>query len=211
MSAAYRRRHYLITLTIITWLNIRTLTAEALSVSAIYVSMLTIYYLLLLFSSFSALTLLVGRQEEHPARKKLSDEVLAWLSVWSVVQMICVWSSWCRCHPIISYFSKIQNGLPFWCRLTQVVLEKRLLNVCMYVLLLLILFSGPGLANNQVTFGRLFSTNQMPTMSEYSKEQLVPSRKSTHWCFLICQNWLLRKGMPCLPSPARTDINIVNC
>jgi len=42
---------------------------------------------------FSALTLLVGRQEEHPAHKKLSDGVLAWLSVWSVVQMICIWSS----------------------------------------------------------------------------------------------------------------------
>jgi len=27
--------------------------------------------------AFSALTLLVGRQEEHPACKKLSDEVLA--------------------------------------------------------------------------------------------------------------------------------------
>jgi len=40
-----------------------------------------------------ALTLLVGRQEEHPARKKLSDGVLAWLSVWSVMQMICIWSS----------------------------------------------------------------------------------------------------------------------
>jgi len=26
--------------------------------------------------------------------------------------------------PIISCISKIQNGLPFWCRLTQVVLEK---------------------------------------------------------------------------------------
>ena len=26
--------------------------------------------------------------------------------------------------PIISCFSKIQNGLPFWCQLTQVVLEK---------------------------------------------------------------------------------------
>ena len=36
--------------------------------------------------AFSALTLLVGRQEEHLARKKLSDRVLAWLSVWSVVQ-----------------------------------------------------------------------------------------------------------------------------
>ena len=33
--------------------------------------------------AFSALALLVGRQEEHPARKKSSDEVLAWLYVWS--------------------------------------------------------------------------------------------------------------------------------
>jgi len=31
------------------------------------------------------LTLLVGHQEEHPACKKLSDGVLAWLSVWSLV------------------------------------------------------------------------------------------------------------------------------
>jgi len=35
--------------------------------------------------------------------------------------MICIWSSWCHYH---------QNGLPFWCRLTQVVLEKgRKMNV----------------------------------------------------------------------------------
>jgi len=33
--------------------------------------------------AFSALTLLVGRQEGHPACKKLSGEVLVWLSVWS--------------------------------------------------------------------------------------------------------------------------------
>jgi len=36
--------------------------------------------------AFSALTLLVGRQERHPACKKLSGEVLAWLSGWSEVQ-----------------------------------------------------------------------------------------------------------------------------
>jgi len=36
-----------------------------------------------LCTAFSALTLLVGRQEGHPACKKLSDGVLAWLSVWS--------------------------------------------------------------------------------------------------------------------------------
>jgi len=37
-------------------------------------------------SAFSALTLLVGRQEGHQACKKMSGGVLAWLSVWSEVQ-----------------------------------------------------------------------------------------------------------------------------
>ena len=48
--------------------------------------------------AFTALTLLVGRQEGHPACKKLSGEALSWLSVWSEVQMICIWSSCCHCH-----------------------------------------------------------------------------------------------------------------
>ena len=38
------------------------------------------------FLVFSALTQLVGRQEGHPACKKLSGGVLAWLFVWSEVQ-----------------------------------------------------------------------------------------------------------------------------
>ena len=42
--------------------------------------------------AFSALTLLVGRQEGHPACKKLSGGVLAWLSVWSEMQT-CIWPS----------------------------------------------------------------------------------------------------------------------
>ena len=42
--------------------------------------------------AFSALTLLVGRQEGHPACKKLSGGVLAWLSVWIEVQT-CIWPS----------------------------------------------------------------------------------------------------------------------
>ena len=36
--------------------------------------------------AFSALTLLVGRQEGRPVCKKLSGGVLAWLSVWSEMQ-----------------------------------------------------------------------------------------------------------------------------
>jgi len=64
--------------------------------------------------AFIALTLLVGHQEEHLACNNLRDEVLAaWLSVWSKVQMICIWTSWCHCYPIISCFIKIQNGLTF--------------------------------------------------------------------------------------------------
>jgi len=39
------------------------------------------------------LTLLAGHQEEHLACKELSDEVLASLSAWSEVQMICKLSS----------------------------------------------------------------------------------------------------------------------
>jgi len=42
--------------------------------------------------AFSALTLLVGRHEGHPACKKLSGGVLAWLSALSEVQTY-IWPS----------------------------------------------------------------------------------------------------------------------
>jgi len=42
--------------------------------------------------AFSALTLLAGRQEGHPACKKLSSGVLAWLSICSEVQT-CIQAS----------------------------------------------------------------------------------------------------------------------
>jgi len=55
-------------------------------------SILFIYLLGIYLFAFSALTLLVGRQEGHLACKKLSGGVLAWLFVWSEVQ-ICIWPS----------------------------------------------------------------------------------------------------------------------
>jgi len=48
-----------------------------------------------------------------PGLQKLRNEVLEWLSVRSKVQMICIWSTWCQCHPITSCFIKIQIGLTF--------------------------------------------------------------------------------------------------
>ena len=63
-----------------------------------------------------------GRKGIWPV-KKLSSGVLAWLSVWSEVQT-CRWPSWCHCH------SLSLASVPFWYRLTWVVLEKGPLNGC---------------------------------------------------------------------------------
>ena len=83
-------------------------------------------------SAFSALTLLVGRQEGHPACKKLSSGVLAWLSVWSEVQT-CIRPSWCHCHSLSLASVKSRLVLPFWYQLTRVVPDKGPLNGCVCV------------------------------------------------------------------------------
>jgi len=52
--------------------------------------------------AFSALTLLIGRQTEHPVKIEWwGTGNLAWLSAWSEVQMICIWCSWCHCHRLL--------------------------------------------------------------------------------------------------------------
>jgi len=54
--------------------------------------------------------LLVGWQEGHPACKKLSSGLLAWLSVWSEMQTFI----WLMPLPLtVSCFSKIQIGFTF--------------------------------------------------------------------------------------------------
>ena len=73
-------------------------------------------------SLVDAFTLLVGHREGYPACKSC-DEVLVWLSAWREVQIVCIWSSWCHCHPktpssLASFKSRLV--LPLWCRLTQV-------------------------------------------------------------------------------------------
>ena len=64
-----------------------------------------------------------GRKGIRPV-KKLSGEVLTWLSVWSEVQT-CIWPSWCHCHSLSLASVKSRLVSPFWYRLTRVVLEKR--------------------------------------------------------------------------------------
>jgi len=82
--------------------------------------------------AFSALTLLVGRQEGHPACKKIE-----W---WGAGMVICLELGadlhMAQLMPLpltVSCFSEIQIGLPFWYRLTRVVPEKGPLNGCVCV------------------------------------------------------------------------------
>jgi len=61
--------------------------------------------------AFSALMLLVGQHEGHPACKKLSSGMLTWLSVWSKVQT-CIW----QLMPLpltVSCFCKTHIGFTF--------------------------------------------------------------------------------------------------
>jgi len=64
-------------------------------------------------NAFSAFTLLVGRQKEHPACKMSDEVLLAWLSVWNKVETIYIYGPAHSTDPIISCFIKIQTGLTF--------------------------------------------------------------------------------------------------
>ena len=92
---------------------------------------------IVLVAAFSALTLLVGRQEGHPACKKTKW----WGADLHTAQLMPL--------PLTaSCFSKIQMVLPFWYRLTRVVPNKGPLNGCVIVLVVVMVLvdSGTGIA-----------------------------------------------------------------
>ena len=65
-----------------------------------------------------------GRKGIQPVKNWV---VRCWRGVWSEVQT-CIWSSWCHCHSLSLASVKSRLALPFWYRLTWVVLEKGPLN-----------------------------------------------------------------------------------
>ena len=112
-----------------------TFDLETIICTTLWTNCINIYYSFNCCSiAFSALTLLVGRQEGHPACKKLSGGVLVWLSAWSDVQT-CIWPSWCHCHSLSRSSVKSRLVFPSWYRLTWTVQEKGPLNgwVCVCV------------------------------------------------------------------------------
>jgi len=122
----------------ITLLPLKKLTLIILGIDSMHSRYSVIYYIFYMyFFAFSALTLLVGRQEGHPACKKLSGGVLASLSVCSEVQT-CIWPSWCHCHSLSLASVKSRLVLPFRYQLTRVVSDRGPLNGCVCVLHVLI-------------------------------------------------------------------------
>ena len=66
---------------------------NAVTVLPSHAAAVNIIHCVCLHIAFSALTLLFGWHEGHLACKKLSVGMLAWLSVWSEIQIVCIWSS----------------------------------------------------------------------------------------------------------------------
>ena len=120
--------------------------------------------------AFSALTLLVGRQEGHLACEKLSGGVLAWLSVWSEVRT-CTQPTWCHCHSVSVASVKSRLVLLSWYQLTWVVPEKGPLNGCM-------LKSDPV----RITTGQDDHTNQR--QNKWNDEWEV-NRPALEWMSLV--------------------------
>jgi len=94
--------------------------------------------LIILQAAFSALTLLVGRQEGHPACKKTQ---------WCGAGVVVCLERGADLHmaqlmplPLTALASvKSRLVLPFWHRLTRVVPERGPLNVCVCVCVLIVL------------------------------------------------------------------------
>ena len=85
---------------------------------------------------FSALALLVGWQEGHPACKNLSSGVLAWLFSGARCRLAYGPADATATHYLVSLKSRLV--LPFWYRLTGVVPDKGPSNesvceLCVYV------------------------------------------------------------------------------
>ena len=126
-------------------------------------------------NAFSALTLLVGRQEGHPACKKLSGGVLAWLSVWSEVQT-CMWPSWC--HSLT---------------------DKGLLNMCMcvYIYIFMYVWMHELCMYNHVRFPSFSASSffHLLTSAPVSASYSVLAESPHLWIFRSA--WILSCGRRC--------------
>ena len=124
--------------------------------------------------------------------------MLAWLSVWSEVQ-ICIWPSWCHCHSLSLAPVKSRLVLPFWYRLTWVVPDKGPLNGCVTYL------------NTEAWACGMFTVSAGTLLilsTEYSKSMPIGFVHAVVWCIVSTQvlewqwitgrRWLAGRRCRCL-------------
>ena len=125
---------------------------------------------------FRALTLLVGQQEGHLACKKLSGGVLMWLSVLGEVQ-VCILAQLMPLPLTVSCSSKSRLVLPFWYRLTRVVIDKGPLNGCLCNELQS--SQRKTEPRRQATYTKIWQSSAM-CFSSYASKQTDKQTYSTH-------------------------------
>ena len=151
-------------------------------------------FLVLFFSlyCFDAVGWAAGRAL---ACKKLSGGVPSWLSVWSEMQT-CIWPSWCHCHSLSLASVKSRLVLPFWYRLTRVVLDKRPLNGCVCVCVL-VLFSSSSSSWFRMLTRFLFANWLLLLLFKYFLCFLATEKScrvyilSIHYVFYVALLWFL--------------------
>ena len=121
------------------------------------------------------MTLLVGRQEGHPACKNsLSGGVLAWLSAWSEVPT-CIRPSWCHCHSLSLASVKSRLVLPFSYRLTWVVPEKGLLNVCVCVCVWIVYYPDASICAFIILLLSVFRLQKVSPTTSHKRQIPIPA------------------------------------
>ena len=76
------------------------------------------------------------------------------ITCWCELQIVCIWSSLCNCIPKLHLLLPHLNPdwfLPFWYRLTQVVLEKRPLNGGSVVVVFGVVAAGKPVAGSGIS------------------------------------------------------------
>ena len=123
--------------------------------------------------------MLVWWQEGHPACKKLSGGVLAWLSVWSELQT-CIWPSWCHCHSLS--LASVKSRLVFT----------------------FLVPAHPGRPGQRVVKRVCVCKSHNSRHSQQPQYHPIQSNSSMHHyeCIVLCKDISLQKGRFCTRSLA---------
>jgi len=97
----------------------------------------------------------------------------------------CIWPSWCHCHPLSLAPVKSRLVLPFWYRLTWVVLDKGPLSGCIQKNL-----SEPPVKNRSILLEQSFTAYMPLLMATSTFGWGKRSQSSPLHCYLQCLHTL---------------------